>query len=217
MDNNILYVLITTLAVIIAYLFGSINFAIIVTKFMIGKDIRTFGSGNAGMTNVLRTVGKKGAAFTLLGDLSKGIISVVIARLLFMFILGDSNFVLGEYLVGLGALAGHLFPIFYKFKGGKGILVSSGVMIILAPLAFLISLAVFIVTVAFSKIVSLGSILCAIAFAVANFLIVYLSADPHWITETIFSVIVALVIVLMHRSNIKRLIKGEENKFGKKK
>ncbi len=217
MDNNILFILITTIAIIIAYLFGSINFAIIVTKIMIGKDIRSFGSGNAGMTNVLRTVGKKGAAITLLGDISKGIISVLIARLLFYFILGNTDFALGEYLVAFAALLGHLFPIFYKFKGGKGILVSSGAMLILAPFAFLIALAVFIVVAVISKYVSLGSIICAIAFAVANYFILYFTNSPNLLVETIFSALIAVSIIFMHRSNIVRLIKGEENKVGQKK
>lgn len=201
---------------LIAYLFGSINFAIIVTKAFTGKDIRECGSKNAGMTNVLRTVGKIPAALTLLGDLSKGIVAVLIARFVFTFVLKDTSAFTAEYVSAICALVGHVFPIYYGFKGGKGILVSSGALIILAPYAFLVSLAVFIIVVSITKIVSISSILSTVAFPIALYFIRTAENADNILLETILAVCIALFIIFMHRANIVRLIKGQEHKFGSK-
>lgn len=204
------------LSMVLAYLFGSINFAIIITKVFAKKDIRDFGSGNAGMTNVLRTLGKGPAALTLIGDFLKGVLAVLIARLLFSFVAKQPDFFVGEYLAVFCALLGHIFPVYYGFKGGKGILVSSGALLMLAPIPFLCSLVVFLVFVKLTKTVSVGSIASAIAFPIALFLFRMAFDSPNTGMETLMASLIALLIIFMHRSNIKRLIKGEENKFGSK-
>ncbi len=111
--------------VVLSYLFGSVNFAIIVTKLFAKKDIRDFGSGNAGMTNVLRTLGKGPAALTFLGDFAKGALSVLITRLVFTVLLKQPDNFVVEYAAAFSALLGHIFPLYYGFKGGKGIAVSA--------------------------------------------------------------------------------------------
>ena len=211
-----LYIVCLVVCALIAYLFGSINFAIIVTKAFTGKDIRDCGSKNAGMTNVLRTVGKTPAFLTLLGDFSKGLLAVLIARLVFTFIVKDVSSFTAEYICAICALLGHVFPIYYGFKGGKGILVSSGALVMLAPYAFLCSLVVFIIAVAITRIVSVGSILSSIAFPIALYFIRVAENASNITLEVILASCIALFIILMHRANIVRLIKGEENKFGSK-
>lgn len=201
---------------LIAYLFGSVNFAIIVTKLFTGKDIRNCGSKNAGMTNVLRTVGKFPAFLTLLGDFSKGIVAVLISRLVFTFIVKDANSFVVEYICAICALIGHVFPIYYGFRGGKGILVSSGALVILAPYAFLCSFVVFIISVVITRIVSVGSILSAIAFPFALYFIRVWQHSNNIVLEVILGSFMALFVIWMHRANIVRLIKGEESKFGSK-
>ncbi len=210
-------IILTIIAMIVAYLLGSVNWAIIVTKIAIGKDIRDFGSGNAGMTNVLRTVGKKAAVLVTLGDFSKGLLGVLLARLLLQLVAGESDSMLAEYLAMLSALLGHLFPIFYKFKGGKGILVSTGGLIAIAPFAVLICIAVFAVGTFSTKIVSVGSIASAVAYPITTAIIRTLENSPNRVWEIPTAIGIGGVIVFMHRANIGRLIRGEENKFGKKK
>ena len=155
---NTASVLVLIGSILIAYLLGSVNFAIIITKLFKKGDIRDYGSGNAGMTNVLRTVGKGAAALTLLGDFSKGILSVLIMRLLMFLCCGITDTSLLDYIVALAALMGHLFPVFYGFKGGKGILVSAGAMLILNPWSLLICLAVFLLFACLTRYISAGSI-----------------------------------------------------------
>lgn len=205
------------ISVIIAYLLGSINFAIIVTKLFQKKDIRSCGSGNAGMTNVLRTLGKGPAAMTFAGDFLKGVAAVWIARILFTFVAGQpENFVV-EYAAAFAALLGHIFPLYYHFKGGKGVAVSAGALIALSPLAFVCCLAVFLVGMYTTKIVSVGSIACAVAFPIALFVIRTIQDAPHIGLEVLLGTLIALLVIYMHRSNIVRLIHGEENSFKKKK
>lgn len=205
------------ISVVVAYLLGSVNFAIIVTKLFSKTDIRDYGSGNAGMTNVLRTLGKGPAALTLLGDLSKGVLAVLIARLLFTFVAQQQDNFVGEYAAAFCALLGHIFPVFYGFKGGKGILVSAGALIMLEPWAFLVCLVVFLILTFITKIVSVGSIGCAVAYPIALYFVRIIQDQPHVGLEVLMACMVSLLVIFMHRSNIGRLIRGEENKFGKKK
>lgn len=207
----IIAIVILAASSIIGYLLGSVNFAIIVTRVIAHDDIRKHGSGNAGMTNVLRTLGKGPALVTLIGDFSKGIIAVLIYRILLMLVLGASSQD-GEYIVAFAALLGHLFPIFYGFKGGKGVLVSFGALIILAPMSALICLAVFIIVTAVSRYISLGSIVAAAVFPLANALISVQNGEVDW-HRVVFSIPIALLIIFMHRGNIKRLASHSENKI----
>lgn len=218
-QHNMELIISLILAAITAYLLGSINFAIVVTKIVAKKDIRDFGSGNAGMTNVLRTLGKGPAAFTFAGDLLKGVIAILLGQIFVYFIAGTKDFMIVNYLTGLMALLGHAFPVFYKFKGGKGILVSAGIILVLNPIVFLITLATFLVFVIPSKIVSLSSIASSIAFPIGTFLVNGLSQKP-WgdtIFETVSALIICIIVIIMHRSNIKKLLNGTEYKFGQKK
>lgn len=210
-------ILSVVLAGVLAYLIGSVNFAIIVSKLFAQKDIRDYGSGNAGMTNVLRTFGKLPAVVTTVGDFCKGIIAVLLGHLIIRFIGGAIQVFYADYLMALLALLGHCFPVFYGFKGGKGILVSAGIILILNPIVFLVILAVFCVVVAIGKIVSLASISAAVAYPIVTLihgLIVH--SDVVWF-DTLSALLIGGIVVFMHRSNIKRLLNGTENKFGKKK
>ncbi len=188
-----------------AYLIGSINSAIIVGRLMGLGDIREKGSHNAGSTNMLRVGGKKAAAFTFSGDILKGIIVVVAAKI-FREQIGNVAF----YLSCLAVIVGHNFPIFFGFRGGKGVATSAAVMIILDfPIGIcvvLISLAVMVI----SKYVSLGSIAGAVIYPIA---VAIFRSEPEY---TVFAVLVGLLALIRHRANIKRLINGTENKLSKK-
>ncbi len=197
------------LSFLMAYFIGSISSAILVGKIMAGDDIRHHGSGNAGATNALRTYGKKAAVFVVVGDCLKAVVAILLAKLL----AGDSNDAdLAVYAAGLGAVLGHNFPVYFHFRGGKGIIVSTVCMLFadwqlaLAVIAF--SLLIMIVF----RYVSLGSILGAFAFAVVGSL-------WHWgdIAFVVFAILLGGLAILMHRSNIKRLLQGTENRLGKKK
>lgn len=205
------------LSVVISYLLGSINFAIIVTRIFQKKDIRDYGSGNAGMTNVLRTLGKGPAALTFLGDFAKGVAAVWIARFLFAFVAHQPDNFVVEYAAAFAALLGHIFPVYYGFKGGKGVAVSAGALIALSPLAFVCCLGVFLIGMLTTKIVSVGSIACAVAFPIALFIIRTIQGEPHVGLEVLLGALISLLVIYMHRSNIVRLIHGEENSFRKKK
>ena len=200
-----LQILALLLAGVVAYLIGSINFAIIVTKLFAKKDIRDFGSGNAGMTNVLRTLGKGPAVLVTLGDFLKGVLAVVIGRLILHLLGGGAPFY-GDYLLGLMAMLGHCFPIFYGFRGGKGILVSAGVILMLNWRGLLIILAV-----------SLGSISAAAAYPVSTLIVDLIRKAPHPFLNALSALIIGGIVIFMHRSNIKRLLNGTENKLGQKK
>lgn len=208
-------VILYIVGIICGYLLGSINFAIIFTKVAKGVDIRTLGSGNAGFTNVLRSAGKAPAILTLLCDFSKGILSILIARLLFYFFAGSADTIVVDYVVCFAALLGHVFPIFYGFKGGKGILVSFGAIMALSPLAGIMCLAVFLITLILSKYVSLGSIIAAVTFPIFIFGINYFTNGVWW--EWVIALPISFLIIFMHRQNIVRLANHTENKISVKK
>ncbi len=195
------------IVLIIAYLLGSINTSIIISKIMIGDDIRNHGSGNAGATNTLRTVGKKGALFVVIGDILKTVIAILIARLI------HEDNAYATYLAGIGAVLGHNFPLYFRFKGGKGIIVSTVSMLFAAPVIGLVVALTAIGIMAVSRYVSLGSILGAALFFVLS--VVFHYQDTNFV---VFSGILALLAIYMHKSNIVRLINKTENKlsFGKK-
>ena len=220
MDWTITSTLILAVGIIVAYLLGSINFAIIVTRLFKKGDIRDYGSGNAGMTNVLRTVGKTAALLTLIGDFSKGILSVLFVRLLILLFhipTDISALVIFDYLVAFAALIGHLFPVFYGFKGGKGILVSAGAMLILSPWALLCCFVVFMLFAATTRYISLGSIAAGVTYPIANLFLTWMQYGAvHWL-EVILSALIGALVIFMHRANIKRLLSGTESKVSFKK
>lgn len=204
------------IAAVFSYLVGSVNSAITVCKILRHEDIRDSGSHNAGLTNVLRVYGKKEALITLLCDLFKGILCVVFARAVVsgamgIVYFGDRLFI--GYIAGLFAILGHIFPVYYGFKGGKGVLMAATTLIAIDPLTCLISLAVFAAIVAVSKYVSLGSMCAAVTFAVVTFISQSARGIEGVIPNTVVSSAMAIMIIYMHRANIKRLIDGNENKL----
>lgn len=205
------------LSCILGYLLGSLSFAVIISKCVYHQDIREFGSGNAGMTNVLRTFGKKAAAFTLLGDMAKGTAAVLLARVLFWAI-AQTDAVYGAYLAAIFALLGHLFPLFFKFKGGKGVAVAAGTIIGTEPWVVVALLLVFLIVVFTTRIVSLSSIIVAALYPLLTYLYYWLfpGGPIPWVCALLAAVMGAIVI-FMHRQNIQRLLHGTEYKFGQKK
>ncbi|WP_243562754.1 glycerol-3-phosphate 1-O-acyltransferase PlsY [Neobittarella massiliensis] len=198
-----------------SYLLGSISFAVLVGKLFLKDDVRKYGSHNAGMTNVLRTAGKKAAVFTAVGDLGKGMLSVVVGRLVFAHIL-HAEPMYGAYLAAYCAILGHIFPIYFHFKGGKGVLTSAGAAVLIDPVSVAITALIFAAVTFTSKIVSLGSVVMAICYPVVTYFVsLAFGRDP--VPLTVCAVIFAAIIIFMHRSNIGRLIRGEELGFGKKK
>ena len=191
---------------VIAYLLGSLNSAIIVSKSKYKQDIRTFGSGNAGLTNMLRVYGKDGALLTLAGDIAKQFVSVLVGAIL----LGRY----GAYLAGLFCMLGHIFPIYYRFKGGKGVLTAATMILLIDPLVFVVLFIIFALTLAITRYVSLSSIIAAITYPAA--LSIANGNNAH-IFEIGFALFVAAVVIIMHRTNLQRLFRNEENKFSFKK
>jgi len=197
------------LSAVIGYLLGSLNTSIIVGK-LYKIDVRNHGSGNAGATNTLRVLGKVPALMVVIGDFLKGAIACLIGR----YLAGETfpGVYAGEYIGGLFAVLGHNWPVYFGFKGGKGVMTSFAVVLMFSPLAALISLLCFIVIVAITRYVSLGSMIGAVLFPIAAFLL----KEPAMMVGT--GAFLGLLIVVRHRSNIKRLIAGEEKKlsFSKK-
>jgi len=205
----------------IAYLLGSIPFGYVLVKFVRGEDIRLSGSGNIGATNVARSGAKGLGALTLLLDVLKGAAAVWIAAALAASSYNRCAGISETFglpcipalrlmsLAALFAVLGHIFPVWLKFKGGKGVATALGVFALLFPKAVLISLVIFIVVLGISRYVSLGSILAALAFPIAA----YFLYEPPWIT-LVLTAAVSAVVVLKHHQNIRRLVGGIENRFG---
>ncbi len=196
--------------IFIAYLLGSIPFGLLIPKIYGVPDIRKHGSGNVGATNVMRTVGVVPGLLVMAGDVGKGVVAVLIAGLLGRGVVDTETLCL---LAGLAAIIGHIFPVFLKFKGGKGVNTALGVMLMLMPPAAMSGLAAFIVTVLISRYISLGSMIASLVFFgivllgyLTDFMLVPLS-------YLIVAAVVPVLIIVAHRSNIKRLIKGTENRF----
>jgi glycerol-3-phosphate acyltransferase PlsY len=194
----------TFVLILLAYILGSIPTGVVLTKAFSNVDPRTQGSKNIGATNVLRTAGKKLGILTLLGDILKGLIPVVIARDVL-----ESHFWIGA--VALVAFIGHLYPLFLKFKGGKGVATGLGVFLALSPISTLLAFLVFAGVVYIWRYISLGSLT-----ATASCVVFLALLNPHKIYIP-FAVIVGALIFYRHRENVERLLAGKENKFGVKK
>ena len=205
---TILMVVGATIIMVIAYLLGSINFAIIISGRQYKQDIRQFGSKNAGMTNMMRTYGKKAAAYTLIGDALKAVVACLIGRAL----LGH----LGAYIAGLFCIVGHIFPVFYKFKGGKGVVTTAISILMCDPFVFLALIILFVIIVAGTKYISLGSVICVMLYPLLldSFSRFFLHQPTPY---TVFAIIIAVLVVVKHWANIKRLLQGKESKFSFKK
>ena len=195
---------------LVSYLVGSISFAIIFSKKFAGFDVREKGSNNAGTTNVLRTVGKRAAILTLICDILKGVIAILFA-ILANKIWKDANLEALKYLAGLMAIIGHTFPIYYGFKGGKGVATSLGVILMTDTQIGIICLVFALIIMIATRWVSLGSIMAAILFPILTVFMV----DNNY--AKIISILIALLVIFNHRTNIKRLKNGTENKLSFKK
>ncbi len=199
--------------IILGYLLGSIPFGFLLTKYVTGTDIRQTGSGNIGATNVLRS-GRKGlAAATLLLDAFKGWLAVIIAMVVLNYPMSfaphDITMPLAICAAALAALLGHIFPIWLKGKGGKGVATYLGVILGLSPLIFCIAAFIWISVFAITRISSLSALL-----AVAIVPVAWAVTSPHQLTAT-FSVLAGLLIIYRHKENIKRLLRKDEKPFGK--
>ena len=210
------------LTALLGYLLGSILFGVLVSKIMFNDDVRNHGSGNAGMTNVLRTYGALPAVVTIIGDVGKGVVATSLGRLLFVTLIGSGGTldpICGAYLAAIFCMIGHSRPLYFGFKGGKCVLVGAGAALSISPLVCLILLVVFLVQFAFSRIVSLGSIMVAALFPVVTlgYWILRGANTPTLVFCTACCLIMAAMVIWLHRSNIERLKNGTEYRFGSKK
>ena len=204
----------------IAYCIGSLNISIFISKKMGGFDLREKGSNSTGATNVLRTLGKKAAAITLLFDILKGIVAIAISMIIGNIIEGTNKELLLQ-IAGIAAVIGHTFPIFFGFKGGKGVATSLGILLMSNWKIGLICLVFALVLMALTRMVSLGSCGATILFPVLTLFIndsyTVLTEGKRGSTYLIYSVILAVIVLYNHRSNIQRLLNGTENKLSFKK
>lgn len=193
----------TFVALVAAYLIGSISFGYMAGKLLRGIDIRSYGSGNTGTTNIQRTLGTGPAVVVLLLDVGKGLAAVLLAQRL----TGTPTV---QMLAGVAAVAGHNWPVFYRFRGGRGIATSIGVLLGLSTVVILIATAIGVIIIAVTRYVSLGSIIGSIFIPI---LMIIFNLPPSYI---LFGVVLAGFAVWRHRQNISRLLAGNENKLGQK-
>ncbi len=201
------------ICVVIAYLIGSINFAVIFSFMFIKRDVRDVGSGNAGATNVLRSAGVIPGILTFLCDALKGFIASYFGKMMFEMLdkLEPEEYgVIGAYLCGLACMIGHVFPIFFKFKGGKGVATSVGIFAVCSPIAIALGLAAFLIVVLATRYVSLASVIAAVVVVVTSVV-----SEPVTV-QIILAVIMGVIVIGKHIGNIKRLLSGTENKIGGK-
>ena len=207
------------ITVIAAYLIGSINFAVIFSSAFMKKDVRSMGSGNAGTTNVMRTAGFLPGALTFICDALKGFCASYLGYLVFQYIFNNTEAVwakaiYGAYICGTACMLGHVFPIFYQFKGGKGVATSVGIFAVCCPVAIISGLVAFTLVTVVSKYVSLASLVATVVVVVLS--VIFYDTTALLIPQIVFAVIMGAIVFLKHSSNIKRLLNGTESKIGKK-
>ncbi len=199
------------ISAIIAYLLGSLNFSIIISKLTLNKDVRDYGSGNAGTTNSLRVMGIKKTLIVILGDILKGVAAVLITNAIF----ANNSGALAKAIAGFACVLGHTFPVFFAFRGGKGVLTTAAVVGCCDIRICIIAVLVFLIIVAITRFVSLGSIIAI--WTVPILFASFWGFSPDGIIYVCFGAIIAVFVTVLHRSNIKRLIEGNENKLKFKK
>lgn len=202
---------------IVSYCIGSISFSVIFTKKLAGFDVREKGSKNAGSTNVLRTAGKKAAILTLVCDILKGIVALLIAYIVGrIFNLVNVEAAILVQIAAVAVVIGHIFPVFFQFKGGKGVATSLGVLLIINWQIGLICLIFALLIMVITRMVSVGSISAAVLFPILTLFIdkayIVPNANYFW-----FALVIALLVIYTHRGNIKRIVSGNENKLSFKK
>lgn len=209
-----------------AYLIGSINTSIIVTKMVNHKDIRTMGSGNAGFTNVLRSVGKVPAIITFVGDFLKGVISALIAHLLIALFIPNADWFLRSwivYIITFFCIVGHTYPIFYGFRGGKGVVTTAAFMLMTDWRTLAVALGIFAVVFLLTKTISKCALVNAACFPISTFLFSYFIDTPNYVPteaglyltifKTFIALITAILVIYRHKDNIKRILNGTEKKI----
>ena len=203
-----------------AYLLGSVDTGILVSKYLYHDDVRNHGSGAAGMTNMLRTFGKKAAAMTATGDVLKGVLAVCIGRWLFTLMPESTTLspYLAVYLAAIFAIIGHLKPLYFGFKGGKGVLVAAGAILAVQPVLLPVLAVIFLVCLVPTGMVSLGSITMAAAYPVLTLVYSLMRGLPtrDVVVCTVGAAIMGGMVIWMHRSNIQRIRDGKEYRFGQK-
>ena len=224
MVKNILLACVLTAAG--GYLLGSILFGVLISKVMYNDDVRNHGSGNAGMTNVLRTYGKLPAVFTTIGDVGKSVAAVNLGRFIFDALLSGTGAawqspldpVCGAYLAAIFCMIGHSRPIFFGFKGGKGVLVAAGAILAVQPVLLPVLALIFLACLLPTGMVSLGSITMAAAYPVLTLVYSLLRGlSTHDVVVcTVGAAIVGGMVIWMHRTNIQRIRDGKEYRFGQK-
>jgi glycerol-3-phosphate acyltransferase PlsY len=198
-------------AAILGYLFGNLQSAIILSRLLRKPDIRTRGSGNAGSTNMLRVYGVTAGLISLICDLLKGVFAVVLAKFLISFLGGDG--VIAGAIAGLFVVLGHDFPVFFGFRGGKGVATTLGVMWALIPPIFAVIITVVaVLSIVFTSMVSVGSLVGGMLLL--GFALTYPNIDP---ATAVVSIILAALLIIRHTENIKRILRGKENKITFKK
>ena len=208
------------LMAVIAYAIGSVNFSIIFSKKFAGFDVREKGSGNAGTTNMLRSVGKGLAALTLICDILKGVEAILIAYWIGNISKDNTNPEILIQIAGIFAVIGHTFPVYFGFKGGKGVATSLGILLLINWQIGLICLVFALLVMILTRMVSLGSIMAAVLFPVLTIFITPGDNSHYLVNEgsyIIFGFIMAIIVIFNHRANLMRIYKGEENKISFKK
>lgn len=207
------------ITVIAAYLIGSINFAVIFTKIFTHRDVRDFGSGNAGTTNVMRVGGFWPGALTFLCDALKGFAACTLGRVMFDYIANNAQSewalpIYGAYICGVACMLGHVFPIFFGFKGGKGVATSVGIFAVCCPVAIISGLACFAIVLLISKMVSLSSLAATVVVVVLS--VIFANDGGAVLPQALMSIVMGIIVYVKHIGNIKRLIAGTEKKIGRK-
>lgn len=197
--------------ILLPYLLGSVNTAIIVSGKFYHDDIRNYGSGNAGFTNIMRIYGKRAAIITFVGDFLKTVLAIMIGWCCFGY--------LTAYIAGFACFLGHIFPVYYRFRGGKGILCLTAMLFMLDWRIFLVLLAIFLLVVAMSKYISFGSVLCSVLFPLLfnRMNKALLALVPHMYLCQLIAIVIAVIVVVKHWGNLKRIFDGTESKFRFKK
>lgn len=213
--------------IVFAYLLGSINFAVILSKLFAGEDVRKSGSGNAGTTNVLRTVGKLPAILTFVFDILKGFGACLAGKLIFSYLIFNTTMSVnwlfipdyGAYICCIAVMLGHIYPVFFGFKGGKAVATSVGTFAVCCPLAIILGLIGFAISLLISKFVSLSSLIATVIVVVvaSGYAIVVNATNYNVIPVVIMAFIAGIIVFIKHKANIIRLREGTEPKISAKK
>ena len=201
------------LFIVLCYLIGAIPFGLLIVRWLKGADIREIGSGNIGATNVARAAGTLVAVLVFILDFAKGYFPVEVVK---QFAVGGEHSMVVPVLAGLATVLGHMFPVYLKFKGGKGVATGAGMLTALVPYALGVSVIAWIVVVGITRYVSLGSMSAAVALPIAFMIIEHKNAFGKYWPLTLFCFIIGALVVVRHRHNIKRLLEGSENRLGEK-